>query len=157
MQALERSAHALAAGLAVIALLVSASPRSAAACSCGELSPVEAVAAAELVAEVEAGVSEPVDPRIEADAATTPMLVIRVFRGEADEGRELPVRAGTESSACGVAFEPGRRYLLFANRDEARLWRTDSCSHTRRIEHAERELQRLEREAASCDGASEGP
>ena len=101
------------------------------------------MAAADLVAEVEAGASEPVDPKIETDAAITQMLVIRVFRGAADEGRELPIRAGTVPSTCGLPFERGRRYLLVAHRDEAREWRTDGC-HTRRLDRAAMELQWLE-------------
>lgn len=134
--------HLWAVALAC-ATLALAGPEPTSACSCADTSPAQAIAQAELVAEVEAGPAESVSSDIEYQAADTHMLLIRVFRGQASEGRELVVRAGTEPTACGVRFERGQRYLLFASRMEDGTWRTDSCSHTRPIERAGPELEIL--------------
>ncbi len=131
----------LALGLALCAW---APPSPGRACSCAEMSPAEAIERAELVAEVEAGDASPVAPEVEAQAATTSMLLVRVWKGGVAPGRELSVRAGTVPAACGVVFERRRRYLLLAYRSEDGRWRTDSCSHTRPIERAGPELEILE-------------
>src|SRR5690606_1739334 len=34
----------------------------------------------------------------------------------------MEVRTATDSAACGYSFEAGQKYVVFAQRDEGRLW-----------------------------------
>ena len=64
------------------------------------------------------------------------------------ESEAIEVETGTSSAACGIAFEPGTSWLVYANADAGAL-RTGLCDRTQRIEDAAEDLATL--------GAGVGP
>ena len=57
--------------------------------------------------------------------------------------RQIRVFTASDDGRCGIGFELGRRYLVYANRDERTL-RAGSCSRTQRLnQHAREDLRYL--------------
>lgn len=124
-------------GVAVVAGLAGASAPAARAdegCGCTQR-PEHAASALSGYGSAFAGRVDSVVVGSEATRAT--FRVFRAWKGSRD--RTLVV---TTPLACGVTFEPGRDYLVYAKKDGAAL-RTDACSPTgdlTRLSNAVRQL-----------------
>lgn len=111
----------------------------AGACSCLEPpGPVEAAAAADLVFVGEVISIEPESEEIFA-ALVVEFDVAEVFEGTQARYRVL---TGSDSAQCGVGFELGRSYLVYAGGSEGAYW-SSSCDRTRVLERAEEDLTAL--------------
>lgn len=85
--------------------------------------------------------------------------VIRSFRGTQYASDEL--RTASSGAACGVYFEAGKRYLIFASlREESgaapELW-TTSCAGTQPVELVEEDLKALGEGSAPTANVSPEP
>jgi len=118
----------------VISLLVGlANAHRARACQCVEVSPEAASSRAAAVFE---GQVISIGEANEGPSRIT-FNVVRTWKGA--DAERVVVAAHPMQSLCGVDFEVGRSYLVYAVEQEGALT-TGLCERTRRIEDAEEDL-----------------
>ncbi|MFC4116337.1 hypothetical protein [Nonomuraea zeae] len=103
----------LAALVLAAAVLVGASP-AAHACSCADLTPAQAVGHADAVftgtvVNVQVGDGDPFGPR---PPAVYRFRADNVYKGA--PAAEFTLASDLDGASCGYKFEPGTRYLVFA-------------------------------------------
>ena len=131
-------------GVAALAL-VALRPAPAAACKCAVTPLEERLRGSSHVFEAEITA---IDKHEDSDPNYTRVVhvkVLRSFQGTTYASDEL--RTASSGAACGVYFEAGKRYLIFASlREEGgaapELW-TTSCAGTQPAELAEEDLKTL--------------
>jgi hypothetical protein len=69
-------------------------------------------------------------------------LVEKYFKGAL--GSTVTVRTNTGCCSCGSEFESGKKYLVYANGDK-RMLSTNSCTRTKLLKYAQKDLQEIER------------
>lgn len=135
-----------AVGALLLGTLLSLAPPPAAACSC--LPPRDVLEAARESEAVFLGTvlrREPLDEKADSPfiARLKSFFGMRVRHGPQEQRFALSVdepfkgiarstielATARDSAACGYAFEPGRRYLVFAGLNDDRLW-VSLCSST---------------------------
>lgn len=120
-----RTALALAlAGLALATL-----PSPVLACSCAPRTPEQAAADATAIFEGRVAAVA-----IDGDERVVSFDVVQGWRGV--EHEHIEVRTASSDAACGVSFEVGRSYLVYAA-GAAESLTTGLCSRTRRMEEAD--------------------
>jgi len=80
--------------------------------------------------------------------------VARRFKG--DLPSEVTVETGQGGGDCGVHFEAGKEYLVYAFGEGARL-ETNICTRTRECAAGDAELLQLEKYASASSGSSLKP
>jgi hypothetical protein len=110
-------------------------PRSALACSCVQAPPETAFAEHDAVFE-----GRVAQLSTQGDALVATFEVVQHWKGI--EHESAIVRTPSSSAACGVSFEVGTSWLVYADR-EGGLLTTGLCSRTRRIEDAEEDVAAL--------------
>ena len=122
--------------LALLALLVA--PEPAHACSCVQVPPAQAMAEHDAVFEGRVLSVEPAsDP---SQVMTATLEVVQHWKGV--ETEQVTVSTAAMESVCGVSFEVGTSWLVYADVENGAL-RTGLCSRTRRIEEADEDLAEL--------------
>lgn len=119
--------------------LLWALPHAAQACSC-VLPPPPAVAAerAEGVFEARVDGVQGSGDRAGTGTVRYDLAVLRVWKGELGAQAQLVTRAS--SAACGRSFVIGKRYLIYAGRNEDGEWTDGMCSRTRLSSGADEDL-----------------
>ena len=125
----------LAAALAALFVLA---PSGAHACSCVQTSPEVALAEHDAVFEGRVLEVEPASSPAGRLRAT--LEVVQHWKGV--ETERVVVTTAAMESTCGVAFEVGTSWLIYADLEEGEL-RTGLCSRTRRIEDAAEDVASL--------------
>lgn len=69
------------------------------------------------------------------------LRIVEAFTGVTGDGIE--VRTGRDDGDCGVAFVPGRTYLIVAHRRDGGIWLTSSCSGTDEVSKATEHISQL--------------
>ncbi|MBX3275435.1 MAG: hypothetical protein KF729_34540 [Sandaracinaceae bacterium] len=126
------------AALSMISVLAALAPARAAACSCMAITALQAYEGHTVVFE-----GRVLEVRSAADPSGANVVrfeVVQHWKGVETEAIE--VETGTSSAACGIAFEPGTSWLVYAN-DDAGVLRTGLCGRTQRIEDAAEDLATL--------------
>jgi hypothetical protein len=77
--------------------------------------------------------------REEGDTRTVTFRVFRAWKGP----RERQLTVSTAAGSCGVGFEQGAEYVVFATGTRESL-RTGSCAPTARLAHAGRSVRQLD-------------
>jgi hypothetical protein len=105
--------------------------------------PPDAAQAASSVFEGRVTRVEGDEPNAEVNAShhTVHMQVVRYFKGEG--GESITVRTAGNSAACGINFEVGGSYLVYASAGEGGVLSAGLCSGTRPIAGAEADLEHL--------------
>lgn len=146
-------------GLLVAPALVVVGATQALACSCVPARPdkvavkdAKAVFAGTVV-DVEDGVD------VGFDKVTWTFAVESVYAGDVDESQE--VTSHTQSAACGIVFDKGKRYLVFAYDGDETLAAendlvTNSCMNTRPLDEGKEPKLDAITTFASGDGAGPG-
>jgi hypothetical protein len=122
------------------------------ACSCSQSLPCHNVASAHAVF---VGIVTSIDDVLEGDPAEmvgskrAHFKVEQAFRNAA-VGETLDVIGGTYSSSCDYVFEKGRRYIVYARREQDQLT-TSHCSRTTPIEFGSEDLEFLTNPVKSRD------
>lgn len=136
------AARALLWGGLLAAFCLTSSARPAHACRCKQGALPDALAGATAVFE---GLVTSVDKVQGAEGAPASLdahfKVVSVWKGS-DNAEQVSVRTALSSAACGVKFEPGVSYLVFAHGEDDALQVT-SCSRTRRTSEAAEDLAAL--------------
>lgn len=110
--------------LALAVVPVFAGP--AGACSCVASGPKALAERAEVLF---AGTAANISPDVSRGATRTVVFDVETaFKGKVEE--EVVVTTPVSSPACGLPFQKGRRYTVFAYTEGSKL-RTDSCSGTK--------------------------
>lgn len=106
----------------LLAVLVPLSAGQAIACSCVQIPPKQVARDADVVLT---GVttSSDGDP---LEVSTSTFAVEVVYEGDIIRGSEINIRHQTQEPSCGVTFEEGKRYTVFAYQAHGNLW-TNSC------------------------------
>jgi hypothetical protein len=113
------------------------------ACSCMATTPRDAAQAASTVFEGRVLRVDKGDPNAQVNAGhhTVDLQVVRYFKGEG--GESITLQTASNSAACGIEFEIGGSYLVYANTNEGSgLW-AGLCSGTRPMAGAEADLEHL--------------
>jgi hypothetical protein len=99
------------------------------ACSCIPQQPDKA--AIEDAQAVFSGTLDEVEPGVEVgfDVVTWTFAVDTVYKGEVERSQDVTTQ--TQSAACGLVFDEGKRYVLFAYTDESDRLGTNVCTNTR--------------------------
>ncbi len=116
--------------MCLAASLLPLAPTSASACSCAPATPKQYARWADVVFT---GVVQEVS---ETETERITLFRVRVlYKGKAP--RHTEVHSGVQESACGVRFNDGSKYTIFADRSDGELW-TSLCAGNRRgrIRHA---------------------
>lgn len=133
-----RRPSVLAGLLGALVLLGFAPPGRAAACSCVQVSPTHALEEHDAVFEGRVvAVDAPSDP---SGRRVATFEVVQQWKGV--ERERVVVSTAAAGSLCGVGFEEGTSWLVYADRTGGEL-STGLCSRTRRIEDAEEDLAAL--------------
>lgn len=128
--------------VSLVAGLAWALPHAAHACTC-IVPPAPAVAAEQAEAVFEArvegvqGATDPSGPGM----VRFELSVVRVFKGELSTSAQLVTRAS--SAACGRSLVVGKRYLVYAGRDNDGNLTDTLCSRTRPMSAADEDLVAL--------------
>ncbi len=67
--------------------------------------------------------------------------VLRSWKGVTTESVEILTAAN--SAMCGVGFEVGKQYIVYANKGEAEVLSTNICTRTRRVSSTSRDERYL--------------
>lgn len=126
----------------------------AAACSCMQQSPEEAIAAAEAI--FEGTVTKTADNTgTKFGGRAVSMTVDRAWRGV--KAPTVSVATASNSAACGYPFQEGETYLVYGYRSRAGDIQVSLCSHTKPIADAKADLKLLGKPnpAVTTKGTSE--
>jgi hypothetical protein len=131
---------ALSVVVAVAALL--GAPRAARACSCAEtnLAARRDAAAAVFEGRVHA-ITREGNAEVGPARLRVTLEVVQTWKGADSE--EIVVTTMSDSAACGVPFEEGRSYLVFATSDEAGALVAGLCGGTTLREQADGDVAAL--------------
>lgn len=80
---------------------------------------------------------------VENWSAETTFKVKNVYKGEIEEF--VTLRHGLPSPSCGISFEPGETYLVFAY-NESDYLSTNKCTLTKKISEATKEIEQIEKQ-----------
>jgi hypothetical protein len=121
--------RALLLSVLVTPALVVLSATQALACSCIPQQPDKA--AIKDAQAVFSGTLDEIEPGVEIgfDVVTWTFAVDTVYKGEVERSQDVTTQ--TQSAACGLVFEEGKRYVLFAYTDESDRLGTNVCTNTR--------------------------
>ncbi|QUY43539.1 hypothetical protein [Acaryochloris marina] len=125
-------------------------PQAAWACSCMRSTPEEQMERADVVFT-----GRVIDQKMKT-VATNPLgglkLVQWTFEVEADHkgvvSKQLTIESASNSAACGINFQMGERYQVFANQSKTAL-RASLCSGTRALTDQQQEQSHA---PSSCAG-----
>lgn len=116
--------------LVTVVLVFATAPQAALACSCAPFTKAQHGENAEVVFTGVAtsirwiyGLRQACSPS-SADAVSIVFTVETVYKGEAPKNATVSTVAG--GASCGYTFETGRRYTVFASRQDGRL-ETNLC------------------------------
>jgi ferredoxin-fold anticodon binding domain-containing protein len=65
------------------------------------------------------------------DRRVVTLRILRVYKGP--NGKTVILRTGTSEADCGVDFQAGKTYLVYAYQDAAGQLSTNICTRTRRL------------------------
>jgi hypothetical protein len=123
--------------VAAIALAMLLGPVSPArACSCAATSERALAAHADVIfvgTVTDVDEPGPVDAVLGSGDTVVATLRIHNVRKGRLRGRRARVRTPRSSASCGIEFEVGGRYRVYADRDRRRGLRTYLCGGTRRV------------------------
>jgi hypothetical protein len=138
-----------------LALLLAAAPDEAIACSCeGPTEPCEAAWWADVVFVGAAVQFEDVQRESRGNRYTRRVATFEVARGFVNaSARRIAVETVPNPDSCGIVYEPGRQYLVYARKDENGRLFTRMCSRTQPIETAAVDLRYLSTLPPSSSGA----
>jgi hypothetical protein len=110
------------------------------ACSCMRLSPSEGLSSSHAVFTGEVIEIQP-NQATRFGGLEITLRVERVWKG--DPKNEIKVHTAGSSAACGYSFVEGKKYLVYALRDDADPMRVSLCSRTALVEDAKEDLDFL--------------
>jgi hypothetical protein len=129
-------------GALVAASATLAAPPAACACSC---EPTDLAARSDAAAAVFEGrvraVAREGSAEVGPSRLRVTLEVVQTWKGA--DAEEIVVTTMTDSAACGVPFEPGRSYLVFAASDGANALSTGLCGGTKPREEADEDVAAL--------------
>lgn len=133
--------------LFTLSILFFAIPSSGYACSCVPQGPVkEALAQADAV--FAGKVTEIVKPKPNAQGIISSADPVQVtfdvstsWKGVTT--KQVTIKTALDSASCGFAFEAGKEYLVYSNKDETNVLKTSICSRTQALTVASEDLASL--------------
>jgi hypothetical protein len=133
----------LALSLATLSALVLGAPSRSLACKCAEPPPpTEALAQSTAVFE-----GQVTQLNATADELEVTLRVTRAWKGADKEKETIRVRTRKDSAACGVPFEAGQSWLVYANQttehDSAITLSVLRCGRSRLAEEASEDFAAL--------------
>lgn len=129
-------------GVALLALALAVAPDSASACSCAPPPPVaEAVEQADAVFVGEVVTVEVVEKLPHANRLRATLRVEAAVKG--DLGDEMAMTFEDGCCYCEFQFEKGKRYLVYADRNEDGELRTSICHRSGQLRHVSADLEAL--------------
>ena len=113
----------------IVPTLVVVGTTRALACSCIPQQPDKA--AIKDAQAVFSGTLDEIEPGVEIgfDVVTWTFAVDTVYKGEVERSQDVTTQ--TQSAACGLVFEEGKRYVLFAYTEKSDRLGTNVCTNTR--------------------------
>lgn len=128
------------ASFALVLLFVGV--QSAQACSCvPPPPPAEALAASDAVFLGEVIKTRRDGRGVNEGNLFATFRVRQILKGDLQE--EVVIETGPNSAACGVPFQKGKEYLVYASMRDGQL-RTHLCTRTARVEDASTDIEELE-------------
>ena len=141
----ERSARLLGSlllGALVAASAALAAPPAARACSC---EPTDLAARSDAATAIFEGrvraVAREGSAEVGPSRLRVTLEVVQTWKGA--DAEEVVVTTMTDAAACGVPFEPGRSYLVFAASDGASALSAGLCGGTKPREEADEDVAAL--------------
>lgn len=131
--------------IAIFVLLALAIPRTAGACSCGTVTPREALLGCDAVFAGRVVAVDPGDVMLDITSSRD-VLHVRVEVSATWKGPRSPVltiRTAGDEAVCGVSFVLGEEYLIYAWEAGETLLATNLCSRTGLLAMATEDLAAL--------------
>ena len=83
----------------------------------------------------------------------TTFVIDEIYKGENQKSDTIQIITAYESASCGIHFEMGRSYIVYAKKNEFSsvkiefpyLYSTDKCTRTRSLDKNRKERRRLRR------------